>query len=339
VSATRGSRRAIARVVALLAVAALGLVAARPWHDIRALHSSLPYYDDATLTPRWRDARDAADAATTHHVGDFHLVDAHGKSVSRADVAGRVYVAAFFYSECRTLCPNVRDQLARVHEAFAGDTLVRILSHSVSPERDDPARLDRYAAHNHVDGVQWRLLTGSRAELERLARDAYFVELSDTTGNTSGRLRHTETLLLVDGEGRIRGAYDGSLAYDVDQLIADIRVLRNATSRTNTRRGSDSVDTTSAATSSGCIVRSSGPIFSPREAAITVFTVLGRSAVTRTSCLRTSADSDSVKRSTAALEPEYAARLSAPLRPAVDATLMMSPLRRSIIDGSTARVT
>ena len=184
---------------------------------------SLPYYEDATLTPRWLDARDAARA---HRVGDFHLVDAHGKAVSRADVAGRAYVASFFYSECRTLCPNVRDQLSRVHEAFARDTLVRILSHSVSPERDDPARLARYAEHNGVDGVQWRLLTGSRAELERLARDAYFVELSDTTGNTSGRLRHTETLLLVDGEGHIRGAYDGSLGYDVDQLIADVRVLR-----------------------------------------------------------------------------------------------------------------
>jgi protein SCO1 len=223
VSGARSSRRAIAGVAGLVAVSVLGLVAARPWQSMHTSHRSLPYYTDATLTPRWLYVRDAELA---HRVGDFHLVDARGKSVSRADVAGRVYVASFFYSECRTLCPNVRDQLSRVHAAFAGDTLVRILSHSVSPERDDPARLERYAMHNQVDGVQWRLLTGSRAELERLARDAYFVELSDTTGNTSGKLRHTETLLLVDAEGRLRGAYDGSLAYDVDQLIADMRVLR-----------------------------------------------------------------------------------------------------------------
>jgi len=68
--------------------------------------------------------------------------------------------------------------------------------------------------------------TGDRAELLRLAREAYFVELEDTTGNTVGDLRHTETLLLVDGDGHIRGAYDGSLPYDVSQLIADIRRLR-----------------------------------------------------------------------------------------------------------------
>ena len=216
---TGGRRRgvAVASLGALALLVTLGIGAARP------RRTSLPYFEDASLTPRWLDARGAARA---HRVGDFHLVDSHGRAVTRADVARRVYVAGFFYAECRTLCPDVRAQLSRVHEAFAADTLVRILSHSVAPERDDPARLARYAEHNHVDGVQWRLLTGSRAELERLARDAYFVELSDTTGNTRGRLRHTETLLLVDGEGRLRGAYDGSLAYDVNQLIADVRTLR-----------------------------------------------------------------------------------------------------------------
>ena len=135
-------------------------------------------------------------------------------------------MASFFYSECRTLCPDLRAQLARVRDAFEGDTTVRLLSHSVMPERDDPARLAHYAVRNGVDGVQWKVLTGERSEIERLARDAYFVELADTTGNTRGRLRHTETLVLVDGEGFIRGVYDGSLPYDVTQLIADIRQLR-----------------------------------------------------------------------------------------------------------------
>lgn len=202
--------------------AALGMGAARPAPaSIRAL----PFYDDATLTPRWPATPGGRDSA--HRIGDFHLVDAAGHAVTRRDVAGRVYVASFFYTQCRTLCPDIRAQLARVHEAFAGDGAVVILSHSVMPEADVPSRLAHYAVRNGVDGQQWRLLTGSRAELVRLARDAYFVELADTTGNTAGRLRHTETLVLVDQDGHIRGAYDGSLAYDVTQLIADIRQLKS----------------------------------------------------------------------------------------------------------------
>ncbi len=95
---------------------------------------------------------------------------------------------------------------------------------------------------------------------------------------------------------------------------------------------------TSSATSSGCIIRSAGPIVSPTLVASSVFTVLGRSAVTRTPCLRTSAASDSVSRSTAAFDAAYAAVEAAPFSPAVDATLTMSPRRRAIMPGSTARV-
>jgi len=215
-------RLAAAFVVTCVALgAALSLGAARPNPRARAL----PFYDDVSLTPRWPATPGERDSA--HRIGDFHLVDAAGQPVTQRDVEGRVYVASFFYTQCRTLCPDLRAQLARVHEAFAGDGGVMILSHSVMPEADLPSRLAHYAVRNGVDGRQWKLLTGTRAELVRLARDAYFVELADTSGNTAGRLRHTETLVLVDPDGHIRGVYDGSLAFDVTQLIADIRQLKS----------------------------------------------------------------------------------------------------------------
>jgi len=192
--------------------------------DAASTGRAIPYYDDVSLTPRWPAS--VAERVRMRRVGDFNLVDASGRAVTRHDFEGRIYVASFFYTECRTLCPDLRAQLARVRDTFAVDSAVRILSHSVMPERDDVARLAHYAVRNGVDGRQWKLLTGSRAELTRLARDAYFVELADSTGNTRGTLRHTETLVLVDGDGHIRGVYDGSLAYDVTQLIADIRTLK-----------------------------------------------------------------------------------------------------------------
>jgi protein SCO1/2 len=191
---------------------------------MRSPERGLPYYD-ASRTPSWPSSAGAI--RRSHVVGDFRLTDQDGRTVSRRDVAGKAYVAAFFYAQCRTLCPDVRVQLSRVHEAFATDSMVRILSHTVMPETDGPRRLADYAARNRVDGDQWRLLTGSRAELERVARDAYFVELSDSSGATQGTLRHTETLVLVDGEGHLRGMYDGSLAYDVTQLITDVASLRS----------------------------------------------------------------------------------------------------------------
>jgi len=184
--------------------------------------ATLPYYTDRTLTPRWP----AGSTTALHRIGDFTLVDQRGDTVRGRDVAGRVYVASFFYTTCRSLCPTVRSELATVRDAFRDDTLVTILSHTVTPEQDDVAALAHYARRNGIDGRGWRLLTGTRAEIERLARERYFVELRDTTGNTTGALRHTETLVLVDGAGHIRGVYEGSLAFEVRQLIEDVRVLR-----------------------------------------------------------------------------------------------------------------
>ena len=202
----------------LAAVASVALVATRP------SHRALPYYVEPSLTPQW--FLDPSRSAI-HEIGDFSLTDQDGAHISRRTVEGHIYVASFFYSSCRTLCPEIRDQLTRVRDAFNGDANVMILSHSVLPESDSVGQLAHYARLNQVGHGQWRRPVSRRAELERLARERYFVELTDTTGSTKGRLRHTETLVLVDGRGHIRGVYDGSLPFEVTQLIEDIRTLRD----------------------------------------------------------------------------------------------------------------
>jgi protein SCO1 len=192
----------------------------------------LPYYVDETRTPKWLTA---AEARTAHRVGEFALVDQSGRAVTRRAIDGKVYVASFFYTTCETLCPTVRSQLARVRDAFRDDTMVVILSHTVTPELDGVPALAHYATLNAV-GDRWRLLTGTRSELERLAERDYFVELRDTTRNTLGALKHTETLVLVDSDGHIRGMYEGSLGFEVTQLIADARVLRRSVDSGRVRR-------------------------------------------------------------------------------------------------------
>jgi len=189
----------------------------------------VPYYGDRTLTPQFlSDESPALD--TLHRVGDFQLIDQRGRRVSRAVVDGKIVVASFFYTSCEQLCPTLRSELRRVRSAFEADDRVVILSHTIAPESDSVQVLARYARQNQLDDRRWLLLTGTRAEIERLASNAYFVELTDSGGKTKGKLLHTETFVLLDGEGRIRGVYDGSLAYDVSRLIEDIRALRQLSS-------------------------------------------------------------------------------------------------------------
>ena len=188
--------------------------------------SDLPYYVDRSLTPVWLDAPSRG-GDTVHRVSDFHLVDQRGRVVSRATIDNKIVVASFFYAGCRQLCPTLRSQLQRVQAAFDSRDGVMILSHTIAPESDSVEVLSRYSRENHLDASRWLLLTGARSEIERLARDSYFVELSDSAGKTNGRLLHTETFVLVDRHGHIRGVYDGSLAFDVTRLIEDVARLRD----------------------------------------------------------------------------------------------------------------
>jgi protein SCO1/2 len=209
---------AAASVFALVAaVSAAAMARPRP--------GALPFYTGPDRTPRWIAPGSAAYAAIPR-VQPFALTDQTGRTVTSADVAGKVYVASFFFTRCRQLCPTLGDGLYRVQQAFRDDPGVQILSHSVTPEEDDVPALARWARIHSASAGTWHLLTGGRAQIRRLAERSYFVELSDTTGNTDGALLHTETLVLVDGSGRVRGMYDGTLPMDVRQLIEDIRWLR-----------------------------------------------------------------------------------------------------------------
>ncbi|HEX8904955.1 MAG TPA: SCO family protein [Longimicrobiaceae bacterium] len=214
------SRRWLA-MIGILALAVAGAAAMR----VRGHADGLPFYTSRDLTPRWISPR-SAEYGRIHRIAPFSLVDQDGRTITGRDVEGKVYVASFFFTRCQQLCPILGNGLRRVQTAFAGDSGVAILSHSVTPEIDSVATLKRWAEMRGVRSGKWHLLTGDREQIRRLAEESYFVELRDTTGNTQGTLVYTETLVLVDGRHRIRGVYDGSLPYDVTQLIADIRALR-----------------------------------------------------------------------------------------------------------------
>ena len=185
----------------------------------------LPFYQTADRTPEWITPG-APEFSRIHRVADFSLVDQDGAAVTGTSLEGKVYVASFFFTTCQQLCPTLRSNLAKVQEAFRADSGVLILSHTVAPEHDDTATLRRYARANGIVHGKWHLLTGSPTTIAALARDSYFAQLPDSINGVPTPALHSETFVLVDGQRRVRGVYDGSLMFDVERLIADIHALR-----------------------------------------------------------------------------------------------------------------
>lgn len=162
-----------------------------------------------------------------HRIGSFKLVNQFGDTITQHDFEGKIYVADFFFTTCPGICKAMAVQMKRVQDANSGQLDFKIVSHSVTPEMDQPAILLDYALRNGADPEIWQLTTGNRNEIFDLARKSYFAASLEIGGDEDDMV-HTENFVLVDKERRIRGIYDGTSNEEVDQLISDIEILRKS---------------------------------------------------------------------------------------------------------------
>ena len=183
----------------------------------------LPYYNDATFTPSWNAP---SGSARLHTVPPFSLTDQNGSIVDNNTVKNKIYVVSYFFTTCPGICPKMTKNLKRVQEAFAGQSDVMILSHSVTPKKDTVDVLAAYAKKYDIRASQWRLLTGPRDQIYSLGRHAYFVEEDLGLQKSDDEFIHTENIILVDRARHLRGIYNGLNKASVSQLIKDVSTLR-----------------------------------------------------------------------------------------------------------------
>lgn len=160
-----------------------------------------------------------------HTISPFAFYNQDSVLIQNDDVTGKVYVADFFFTSCRTICPKMKTQMKRVYEATEGIEDFLILSHTIDPEYDNVKRLKVFTEKLEVDDKRWHFLTGNRDSIFNLAQTSYFATAMEDKNEPDGYI-HSGAFLLIDRKGRIRGKYDGTLKEDTDRLIADIKRLR-----------------------------------------------------------------------------------------------------------------
>lgn len=154
----------------------------------------------------------------------FKLFNQDSTVVTEKDFNGAIYVADFFFTSCPTICPTMHRNLMKVYEKYKGNPEVKLASHTIDVKYDTPSRMKAYAKKLGVEGTQWEYLWGNRDEIYGLAERNYLVSAQEDK-NAPGGFIHQGYLVLVDKEKRIRGAYDGTLDKDVQQLMADMDML------------------------------------------------------------------------------------------------------------------
>jgi protein SCO1/2 len=170
--------------------------------------------------------KDITSTDTVYHtIGNFRLVDQDSTIITNETVRGKIYVADFFFTSCRTICPIMKAQMTRVYEAVKDDPEVLILSHTIDPEYDTVGLLHDYADRLGAKSSKWHFLTGNKDSIYYLAQTSYFVTAMEAGEEPDGFI-HSGAFLLIDKKGRIRGKYDGTKEEEVDKLVRDIAILK-----------------------------------------------------------------------------------------------------------------
>ena len=156
------------------------------------------------------------------YVQSFSFTNQDGKTVTEKDIAGKVFVAEYFFTTCKGICPKMNNNMKMVYEALKNEGDFLILSHTCDPETDSVAVMKKYADSMGVNTEKWLFLTGRKDSLYTMARFSY--KIDDPANNLKSiddDFLHTQFWALVDRNGDVREIYDGLKQSEVKELIKD----------------------------------------------------------------------------------------------------------------------
>jgi protein SCO1 len=157
----------------------------------------------------------------------FSFINQDGKKVTEKDVAGKIFVAEYFFTTCKSWCPIMHDNMKIVYEKFKNEKDFLIVSHTSDPATDSAARLKKYADSLNVNTEKWIFLTGTKDSLYKQARYSYKIDDPHNNPLNSNEVDflHSQFFSLVDKKGVVRRIYEGNVRNDVEKMIEQIEVL------------------------------------------------------------------------------------------------------------------
>lgn len=161
-------------------------------------------------------------------VGEFSLTNQFGQTVTRAQMAGQIWVANIIFTRCAGPCPQLTRQMGKLQSTIAADKPVRFVSLTADPEFDTPEILRKYGERYGVDSNRWHFLTGSKASLYQLALDGLKLAVAETGPDRQpgeDLFIHSMKFAVVDAQGNLRAFIDGEQAGAVSELNQAVAAL------------------------------------------------------------------------------------------------------------------
>lgn len=166
----------------------------------------------------------------TKAVPDFNFTDQDGEPFGLSDLKGKYWVTAFVFSRCPGPCPMITANLAQLHEDFKEHSNLHFVSFSIDPTHDTPEVLKKFAAQYYADHSRWSFLTGDQKTIHDFSINGFYSAVMETdpeTAKDAGPFIHGTRVYIVDPEGTIIAAHDGTTQEGIEQIRLKLKEVLN----------------------------------------------------------------------------------------------------------------
>src|SRR5260370_329120 len=158
-----------------------------------------------------------------YRLPDFSLTDQIGNTVRLHDLAGKVWIADFIFTNCGGTCPPMTEKMRKLQAALPPPG--RFVSFTGDPRGDTSKVLAAYAAEHGANHERWLFLTGGKQDLFDICMKGFKLPLDTEGGTPAEPIAHSTRFVLVDKKGDIRGYYSGTEEDELKRLAADAKKI------------------------------------------------------------------------------------------------------------------
>ncbi|MDQ2679799.1 MAG: SCO family protein [Candidatus Eremiobacteraeota bacterium] len=142
------------------------------------------------------------------------LQDQTGRIFTLDTLHGEPVVLTFIATHCTDACPLINAQFAQVsHDLSVDHVRVHLLSITLDPENDPPARMRAVAKQFDANAQNWQLATGSPSQVHRIMRAYNVLAQHDRKGYADV---HTTYIYLIDRHGKLAKTILASTNFSAD---------------------------------------------------------------------------------------------------------------------------
>jgi protein SCO1/2 len=164
-----------------------------------------------------------------NYVPDFSFTGQNRNPVNQYNVDGKVYVAAYFFTTCKGICPKMNENMKTIFDRFKNESDFAIVSHTSMPDTDSVPLMKAYEekiiGKNPAFAAKWYFVTGTKDSLYKMAQGYLLDNDKNNSVNIKDHFIHTQFFALVDKQRRVRGIYDGLKPEELERLQKDIEKL------------------------------------------------------------------------------------------------------------------